>query len=154
MKAAVIYDSEFGNTGHIARAIAAALTSRMAVRLASVTEARLADFVGLDLLVMGAPTQRWGPRPEMAVLIRSLPHYQIVGISGAVFDTRLQAPRWLTGSAAGWLADQLDHKGVALILPPESFFVKTKLGPLYPGELERAGEWARLLSEKAVPVLA
>jgi hypothetical protein len=50
----------------------------------------------------------------------------------------------MTGSA-GMMAEKLREKGVSLLWPPESFFVKGKRGPLRSGELDRATRWARML---------
>ena len=59
MKAAVIYESMFGNTRMIAEAVADGLgRSRAAldVVVRAVTEATPGDVVGLDFLVVGGPT--------------------------------------------------------------------------------------------------
>jgi len=41
------------------------------------------------------------------------------------------------------LKARLQKKGAVLIIPPEGFFVQGTEGPLLPGELERAADWAR-----------
>jgi len=51
----------------------------------------------------------------------------------------------MTGSAARVMARTLQEKGVSLLLPLESFFVKGTQGPLRDGELDRAAAWARML---------
>lgn len=48
-------------------------------------------------------------------------------------------PQWMTGSAAEVLHKTLKAKGARLLVPPESFFVKGKQGPLQNRELNRAG---------------
>jgi hypothetical protein len=47
------------------------------------------------------------------------------------------------GFAAERIAAQLKKAGGNLIVSPEGFFVEDTEGPLKPGELERAAEWAR-----------
>jgi hypothetical protein len=49
---------------------------------------------------------------------------------------------WKSGSAAPIIASRLKRAGASLVLPPESFFVAEREGPLEKGELERAEQWA------------
>jgi hypothetical protein len=72
----------------------------------------------------------------------------------AVFDTRVARSRLLTGSAAHALAHFLKRHGYHLVAEPESFLVETapEGAPherLRPGELERAGAWAKAVVEAA-----
>jgi hypothetical protein len=53
----------------------------------------------------------------------------------------------LFGYAAKPIADRLKKKGGELTIPPEGFLVKGTEGPLKEGELERAADWAKSLSE-------
>jgi hypothetical protein len=57
MKALVVFESIFGNTQHIAEAIAEGL--RGEVEVVEVGKAR-AEIAGVDLLVVGGPTHAWG----------------------------------------------------------------------------------------------
>ena len=59
----------------------------------------------------------------------------------ATFDTRYDKPTWLTGSAARRAAKRLRKRGYAVVVPPESYFVDTGVGPLRTGETERARRW-------------
>jgi hypothetical protein len=73
----------------------------------------------------------------------------------AAFDTRFKADeldsaglRVLVktgGYAAKRIATQLKKAGGKLIAQPEGFYVEDIEGPLKPGELERAADWARQL---------
>jgi hypothetical protein len=54
----------------------------------------------------------------------------------------------MTGSAAKVMAAKLREKGVSLLVPPVSFFVKGTEGPLRDGELDRAAVWARMLMKE------
>ena len=65
MKSLVIYDSQYGNTEQIAKAIATALGPPERVELRHVSEVRPDDITGLSLLVVGSPTQRFNVKPEM-----------------------------------------------------------------------------------------
>lgn len=152
MHALVVYDSQFGNTERIAAAIADTLRTTGEVRLAHVDPAHPLELEGIDLLLLGSPTQGWQSTVAMQALLADLTPQQFHGRAVACFDTRFQKPRWITGSAAGRMAASLRHMGVTLLAPPESFFVEGKEGPLLTGELGRAAVWARgLLNRLEAP---
>jgi len=72
------------------------------------------------------------------------------GMAGAAVDTRLRGSRMLTGSAGSGVARKLRRAGARLIVPAESFFVRSRASSeqpeLEPGELERAATWAESLA--------
>lgn len=142
MNALVVYDSTFGNTERIAGAIADWLEQHGSVRLLRVAKAQPVDLEGIDLLVLGCPTQRHKPTPAIQAFLASIPHATLRGMRAATFDTRYRKPRLLTGSAARVIAKRLRKAGASLLQPPESFFVAAREGPLEEGELEQAAEWA------------
>jgi flavodoxin len=155
-KALILYDSQYGNTGKIAAAIADALGTPDQVSLKRPAEFDPAALTGLDLLVAGAPTQRLSATPAMLNVLKSLPRNALQGVKVAAFDTRLT---WeainampvlpffvrLGGHRFGFAADPiarlLKSKRGTLVMPPEGFFVQGMEGPLLPAELERAAAW-------------
>lgn len=145
MNALVVYDSQFGNTERVALAITAALRSVGPAHAVRVNAARPMELQGIDMLIVGCPTQGWRPTIAMQVWLDGVTAEQLRGVCVACFDTRFRKPRWLTGSAASVMAKHLQRQGSTLCVPPESFFVIGKEGPLYDGELERAATWTRLL---------
>ena len=142
MNTLIIYDSTFGNTAQIAQAMAERLGEYGTVRTASANEAGLAEMKEIDLLIVGGPTQRHGVSPAMRTLLERLPRRSLRGVSAAAFDTRYHMAAWKSGSAAQRIASRLKRTGASLIMPPESFFVALREGPLEEGELERAARWA------------
>jgi len=146
MHTLIIYDSAFGNTRHIAEAIAQTLEKQGTVRLVSVPDVDEIELTGLDLLILGCPTQGHGLTPAVRTLLDGIPRGSLEGLAALAFDTRYRMSEWLSGSAAHRIARKLQKAGARLILPAESFFVVSREGPLEEGELERAGQWA----EKAV----
>lgn len=148
MNALVIYDSTFGNTEQVARAIAETLEQRGSVRLMRISKAQAADVEATDLVVVGCPTQRRKATPAVQAFLDSVPRGSLQGLSTAAFDTRYRKSRLLTGSAARGIAKRLRKAGTSLLVLPESFFVVGREGPLEEGELERAADWARQLLEK------
>lgn len=155
MKACVVYDSFFGNTEKIARAIAASLESAAEVRVVRVGDVKPDQLTGLDLLLVGSPTRGFRPSPATVELLKALPAGALQGVKAAAFDTRISPAdanssflRFMVrlfGYAAEPIASQLQAKGAAMLLPPEGFFVMASEGPLKEGELERAAEWGKKL---------
>jgi len=151
MKALVIYDSYFGNTETVAKAIAAELESQGEVLVKKVTEAAPADLEGVTLFVVGSPTRAFKPTAVISNFIKVLPAQGLKGVRVAGFDTRVEgedAPKLFRTMIQKWYAAKpidkaLQKKGGESVLPPDGFYVAGEKGPLLEGELERAKEWAR-----------
>jgi len=142
MKALIVYDSFYGNTEKIAKAIGGAITGE--VKVLRPSEVNPSDLESIDLLIVGSPTQ--GGRPTKAIqdFLDKVPESAIKGINVAAFDTRFSTKlAAIFGYAAGKIAGSLKTKGGTLVLSPKPFFVKGKEGPLKDGELERAAGWAK-----------
>jgi hypothetical protein len=158
MRALLVYESMFGNTQEIARAVAAGLATRMSVDLVEVGTAgnRIPDDI--DLLVVGAPTHALGlSKPQTRLQAGEKANVSLVstgnglrewldivgpradGLAAAAFDTRVKLP--IPGSASRSAARQLRHRGYRLISRPTNFYVAGTTGPLLDGELHRAREW-------------
>jgi flavodoxin len=149
MNALIVYDSQFGNTERIAQCITSTLREFGQARSARVDQVHLNEFQSMDMLILGCPTQGMRQTPAMQSFIAHIPRELLSDLSVACFDTRFAGGFWML-SAAPSMAKQLRMMGVELVIPPESFFVKSmmKEGPLLAGETERAACWAHLLSEK------
>lgn len=159
MKAMIIYDSQFGNTAQIARAIAGALAENVEVEALQVGDARPDGLAGLDLLVVGSPTHGFRPTPAIKEFLKAIPKQGLSGVRVAAFDTRfteaeINSHRLLStlvaafGYAAEPIAMGLTKRGGTLAVPAEGFYVKDTEGPLVEGELERAAEWATMVFER------
>ncbi len=148
MKALIIYDSVYGNTEKIARAIAGAITPFGEVKVLRVGEVNPSELGSIDLLIVGSPTQGGKPTPAVQEFLSKIPTNALKNIGVAAFDTRLSGRLvGIFGYAAGKIADSLKRNGGALIASPEGFFVKGREGPLKEGELERAADWAKGILE-------
>ena len=146
MKALIVYDSVYGNTEKIARAIAEFITPSYEVKVLRVGEANPSELASTDLLIVGSPTHGGRPTPAIQDLINKAPKLQ--GINVAAFDTRSQARlARVFGNAARRISRNLEKKGGILIASPEGFFVTGTKGPLKEGELERAAAWAKGILE-------
>lgn len=142
MKSLVVYESDYGNTERLARAIAEALHEQGEARVAPVGGVSGLSAGEIDLLVVGAPTQLHGLTDGMREMLEGLPKGALRGMRALAFDTRYRGPRLVRGSAAKEIAGLLRHLGCRLLASPESFFVKGEEGPLEPGEEYRAKAWA------------
>ncbi len=158
MKALVVYESHWGNTAAIARAVAEGIGPDTAVL--STAEADPGSVPQLDLLVVGAPVigfrlatdqmyanMRGGKadppdlsHPPAGTWLRTVPAGKT---AVAAFDTRVRGP---FGKAAPAILHILDKAGYRMVAEPHSFVVKGSQGPLRDGELDRAREWGRELA--------
>jgi hypothetical protein len=158
VRALVVYESMFGNTKHVAEAIAAGLESALPVAVTSVATAPESLDAGIGLLVVGGPTHAFGmtrtdTRRQAAAkatpvtvtrhgirewLDRVEPGTST--IPSAAFDTKIKRPR-LPGSAGRAAAKRLRRRGFFVVIPAETFYVAATEGPLLNGELERATDW-------------
>ncbi|HJT59028.1 MAG TPA: flavodoxin domain-containing protein, partial [Ktedonobacteraceae bacterium] len=142
MNTLVVYDTQFGTTEEVARTIAETLRSYGQVQTVRVEHTHPLYLDGVDLLILGCPTQKWNATPETLSLLDYIPPTSLSRLAVACFDTRLDQPQRLTGSAAERMVKKLSKKNVARLLPSESFLVRGMHGPLKDGELERAVIWA------------
>jgi len=154
MKALIVYDSMYGNTEKIAKAIGHAIVDD--VKVLPISEANLTKLESIDFLIIGSPTQGFRPTKSVQAFIDNLPDNALKGKNVAAFDTRIPAHEVgrglrqimkMGGYAAPRIARALEKKGGNLAAPPEGFFVEDKEGPLKAGELERAAGWAKELAK-------
>lgn len=159
MKALVVYDSVYGNTEQVAQAIGAGLGSGEEVQVVGVGDVKPQQLLGLDLLVVGSPTQRFTSLPTVNRFMKSIPAEGLRGTKVAAFDTRatpedIQKVRILSffvrlfGYAAEPILGKLEKKGGDAVAPAEGFFVGATKGPLTEGELERAANWAKSIAAR------
>ncbi len=145
MNTLVVYESQFGNTEKVAVAIAGALRAFGQAHAVRVDSAHPGGLQGVDMLVVGGPTQNRGATSGIQSFVAAIARERPRNLRVACFDTRLPQPGWLVGSAAGAIAKNLQKMGVSPLVPPESFIVSGQKGPLRNGELERAAGWAQAL---------
>jgi flavodoxin I len=148
MKALIVYDSVYGNTEKIARAITEAITPSGEAKALRAGEANASELASIDLLIVGSPTHGGRPTPAIQDFLNKVALPSLKGINVAAFDTRSQAKlARIFGNAAGRIAGHLTRKGGVVVASPAGFFVTGTKGPLKEGELERAGAWAKGILE-------
>lgn len=153
MKYLVVYDTAYGNTAAVAAAIREGLGADASAR--EVETLKPEDMKGVDLLVVGSPTQGGRPTGSTMDWVQSLPF--VHDSDAAVFDTRLGGdevawlPRVLMGAigyAAPRIAKTLASKGYSIVGDQQGFVVTAKEGPLQDGELARARKWGQELARR------
>lgn len=163
-QAIVVYESHWGNTAAIARAIAEGIGP--AARALSTAEATAAISADADLIVAGAPLLGFSlpteqmlkslaanagrdptppdlTHPSMRAWLEALPQGNA---RVAAFETRIW---WSPGSAAKAILSKLEALGYRAMAQPERFIVQDKYGPLRDGELEKARAWGAELRQQA-----
>ena len=153
MRSLVVFDSQFGNTKKIAQTIADKLAEFGTAYAMHVDEAQLGDLRGINLLVVGSPTQQLSATAPVKYWLSSLPRGCLKGVRAAAFDTRFTQEKIdqikvlpffvrIFGYGAKPIARRLVKKGAELITEPEGFYVADTEGPLLEDEIFRAASWA------------
>jgi flavodoxin len=146
MNGLVVYYSRFGNTQRVAEAIAETLAPEGVVRVVSTDQLTPSDLSEVDLVVMGSPTHRMSLPEAVRPVLEALPKRVLHGASVAVFDTSYKMSALLGRfTAAPKLARKLRKLGGRQVVPPETFHVAGREGPLYDSEIERAKTWAETI---------
>ena len=168
MRARVVYESMFGNTQAIAKAVADGLAESMSVDLEEVGSAATDVADDVALLVVGGPTHAFGmsrERTRESAVAQAAGGVVSAGgglrewlgavtggsraVAAASFDTRIDKPR-MPGSAAHGAEKRLRRLGFRVLVPAASFYVTDTSGPLVEGERERARRWGELLGSTMV----
>jgi hypothetical protein len=163
VKVVVVYESFWGNTAAIARAVAEGFGPEACAL--STAEAAPPALAGVDLIVAGSPVLGFalpseGMRANMATTFGAPRPADLSGPSMrswleelapghgrcATFET---AFRWSPGGATSALGRGLEHAGYRPIVKGRRFVVAGKFGPLRDGELDRARQWGAELARTA-----
>jgi hypothetical protein len=156
MNAVVVYESHWGNTAAVARAIAEGFGAE--ARALTTDEATNSVVTDADLIVVGAPVIAFSlasdrmrdnlagesekapsppdlTHPSMRSWLDRLPH----GLGrSAAFETRIW---WSPRGATGDIERGLQGAGYRPLAKARRFVVKGTYGPLRDGELELARQW-------------
>ena len=162
MKAVVVYESLWGNTAAVARAIAEGIGN--GANALSTAEATPEALANADLIVAGSPLFAFRlPTEDVRDTIRKKaatfpkpPDFSHPSLRSwleklppgkgrsAAFETRIW---WSLGGATGAILKGLKNAGYAPIARGKRFTVAGMVGPLKPGELDRARAWGAKLAK-------
>jgi flavodoxin len=169
MKAIVVYESYWGNTASVARAIAEGLGQ--GARAMSTAEAVGEALAGVDLVVAGSPIIAFSlpsektrnnmvakpdkkapsppdlSHPSIRTWLVALPPADVSGggtaVRAAAFETGFKLS---PGGSAGKILRMLGEKGYRPIAKKQRFLVQASYGPMKDGELDRAKAWGAELA--------
>jgi flavodoxin len=144
MKTLIVCDSNFGNTKLVALEIAKSIGD--GAKVISTKDFRESDLKDVDLLVFGSPITGWRPTETTLTVLDGLKGKLKKDLKFATFDTRVKL--FIHGDAKEKMAEMLRAAGGKRIFESQAFYVKGKQGPLFPGELEKAAKWAKLIKSK------
>jgi hypothetical protein len=164
----VVFESFFGNTARIARAVGAGLELEgWSVSVRDISDPEPIDLQEVDLLVVGAPTHAFslsrrstredaagrGGRDSyaeggMREWLGRLPASTGSRLA-AVFDTRVSKVRRLPASAGRSAGRILRSSGYRLVQKPHGFIVRDVQGPLESHQVEEALDWGRSVARAA-----
>jgi flavodoxin len=151
MNALIVYWSKFGNTQQIANVLAETFAAAGSARAMSMDRLTAADLRDMDLVVMGCPTHRMNLPEAVRPLLEVLPRRVLRHTPVAAYDTSYKMSGFLAHfTAAKKLAQKLRKLGGKQVVPPETFHVVEREGPLYDSEIERARAWAVSILEQVV----
>ncbi len=158
MKALVIYDSLFGNTEKVARALASGLKERgVDVDCVKAAEVDVGGLRAYDMLVIGGPTHKRGLSETMKAFTERLSDVDVTDIKGFAFDTK-QEPRLLTGSAGKRIEQKMKQRRMRVVKPHVSAIVLGREGPIAEGteaQFTQIGiELGRLVHDERMPTEA
>lgn len=162
MKAIVVYESHWGNTAAVARAIADGIGSETPAL--TTDEASTEALADVDLLVAGAPViafrlasekmlESMADQSDKAPAPPDLSHPSMRSWLGrlprgrgrsAAFETRVW---WSPRGATSDIERGLKGAGFQPAAKAHRFVVQGSYGPLRDGELERAREWGSELAK-------
>ena len=130
VKALVVYDSVFGNTEKVAKALAAGLESGgVHVNVVKVDAVKFDELSKVDLLCVGSPVQGWNASKPVNEFLERLKSVEgLTGKRAFAFDTKMKSR--LAGSAGGKIEAKLKDQGLTIARHSESAIVKGREGPL------------------------
>ncbi len=145
-KAIVIFDTVFGNTEKIARALALGMEKQgINVDCVKVDEVDVSKLVEYDFLAVGGPTHKMGMSEPMKKFLEELNDVNISSKKGFCFDTRVESGfnRFDLNSAAKRIEKKMRKMRVKMIKSRQSVIVEGRDGPLEKGAqdtFERLGK--------------
>ena len=134
-KAIVVYDSRFGNTEKVAKALTQGMKAQgVKVDSIHVDKADISKLSNYDLLAVGGPTHMRGISKPMKAFLEKLTSADIGARKAFVFDTKVKA--WWAGSAAKGIEKRLKKLKMSIVKPHSSAIVTGREGPLADGTEE------------------
>lgn len=148
MRALLIYDSIFGNTEKVAKALSSGMREEGievdCMRANSVDIGTLGNY---DMIVIGGPTHKVGLSETMKTFTKQLKKADVKNKLAFAYDTKYN--KRFAGSAANRIERRMKQYGMKIVMSHVSAVVLGREGPLEDGTEEKfkqiGGELARLV---------
>jgi len=136
-KALVVYNTMFGNTEKLAKALANGFEEGgVDAGAVKVDQVRFDELAGVDVLCVGSPVQAWNAsKPVKEFLERLKSVEDLRGKKAFAFDTKMRSR--LAGNAGGKIESKLRDLGTIILRPSVSVIVLGREGPLEEGAEEK-----------------
>lgn len=138
-KGVIFYDSVYGNTEKIAKALAQGMKrSNLEIKCVPVKDAEKRKLSDCDVIAVGGPTHRAGMSKPMKAFLEGLSDEDVDGARGFCFDTRIRSRfnRFDLNGAAKRIERRMKRLGVRMLRRRASAIVEGREGPLEDGALE------------------
>ena len=136
----VIYDSNYGNTERVARALTQGLEKGgVSVDCLKIDQVDAGDVGSYDFIAVGGPTHMIRSSKAMKGFLDGLGAVDLKGLKGFAFDTRnesrMNGRHWLVleNSAARVIEGVLRRRKMKIVRPRHSAIVEGREGPLNEG---------------------
>jgi flavodoxin len=135
-KGIVIYDSNYGNTEKVARALATGIEQGgVEVECVNINGIDIEKLKEFNLVCIGGPTHIASMSKPMKEFFEKMKAINMIGTKGFCFDTRNPSRfnAFDLNSAAKRIEKKMRKMNVDLIRPRESALVEGREGPLHDG---------------------
>ena len=145
IKAIVLYDSRYGNTERIAKAICNGMKEVGFDEVIAQSGGRTTpdELRDSEVWIFGSPTHKGRTSGNFKKLFKWMRKELVLDRIGVAFETRLEGS---DGGAASMIESVMKECGVTIIHEAESFVLEDKTGPLAQGEESRAISLGRKLA--------
>jgi flavorubredoxin len=149
MKALLIYDSIFGNTENVAKALSSGMREKgIEVDCVRANAVEIGTLSNYDMIVIGGPTHKVGLSETMKTLTKQLKKADVKNKLAFAFDTRYN--KRFAGSAANRIEQRMKQYGMKVVMSHQSAIVVGREGPLEDGTGEKFKQIGAELARLAV----
>jgi len=131
-RAIIVYDTKFGNTEKIAKALAEGMKKEGVnvdcLKIDQVDVSKLGEY---DMLAIGGPTHKLGLSEPMKDFLQKLENVNLSGKKAIAFDTKLKSR--FAGSAGKRIEKKLKKLGMSIVKSHVSAVVNGREGPIEEG---------------------
>ena len=128
-RAIIVYDTKFGNTEKIAKALAEGMKKEGVnvdcLKIDQVDVSKLGEY---DMLAIGGPTHGFGLSEPMKDFLQKLENVNLSGKKAVAFDTKLKSR--FAGSAGKRIEKKLEKLGMSIVKSHVSAVVNGREGPI------------------------